>query len=218
MQAAATFTSLFGVVLIAKPVFLFGKHAGSGGPDAPTPHQRALAVTAALLSALGSAGAYTIIRYIGKRCKPLHSMSYFSAMCVVVTTLYPFFIDSPPVYRANLNFWLLMLPIGIFGFVAQITLTMGLQRENAGRGTLAVYSNIIFSLLLERVVFGTYPDLWSLLGSAIIIGSALRVALAKKEAAPLTPVVPDPETGAGDEDALLGVAEGSAGRNRVRQD
>ncbi|KZP24261.1 hypothetical protein FIBSPDRAFT_427198 [Athelia psychrophila] len=29
--------------------------------------------------------------------------------------------------------------MGVFGFIAQTLLTMGLQRETAGRGTLAVY-------------------------------------------------------------------------------
>lgn len=74
--------------------------------------------------------------------------------------------------------------------VRQVFLTMGLQRENAGRGTLAVYSNVIFALVLERVVFKTFPDLWSLLGSAIIIGSALKAALSKQSAAAAAPPTP----------------------------
>lgn len=32
--------------------------------------------------------------------------------------------------------------MGIFGFVAQTLLTMGLARETAGRGTLAVYIQV----------------------------------------------------------------------------
>jgi len=73
-------------------------------------------VASALLSALGAAGAYLIVRYIGKRCKPLHSMSYFSGMCVVATTVYAIGSRSVPVLRMTREFWMLMLPIGVFGF------------------------------------------------------------------------------------------------------
>ena len=39
--------------------------------------------------------------------------------------------------------WLAMLiMIGIFGFIAQVLLTMGLQREAVGRGTMAVYVQV----------------------------------------------------------------------------
>lgn len=73
------------------------------------------------------------IRFIGKRCKPGHSILYFSGMCVVVTTIAPFVLQSPPVFATNLQFWLLMLPIGFGGFAAQVSddpphhLTMGVD-------------------------------------------------------------------------------------------
>ena len=39
--------------------------------------------------------------------------------------------------------WLIMLLlIGFFGFCAQVLLTMGLQREAVGRGTMAVYVQV----------------------------------------------------------------------------
>jgi hypothetical protein len=40
----------------------------------------------------------------------------------------------------------MLIMIGIFGFFAQILLTMGLQRETAGRGTMAVYTQVRFIL------------------------------------------------------------------------
>ena len=39
--------------------------------------------------------------------------------------------------------WLaLLIMIGIFGFLAQALLTMGLQRETAGRGAMALYVQV----------------------------------------------------------------------------
>lgn len=60
IEGFGTLFSLTGVCLIAKPTFLFGEHEASG-PGGPTPHQRAMAVAACLLSALGSAGEYSSV-------------------------------------------------------------------------------------------------------------------------------------------------------------
>ena len=39
--------------------------------------------------------------------------------------------------------WVIMLLlIGLFGFCAQVLLTLGLQREAVGRGTMAVYVQV----------------------------------------------------------------------------
>jgi hypothetical protein len=40
-------------------------------------------------------------------------------------------------------------------------------------------------MIIERLWFKTYPDAWSILGAVIIVGGALRVALAKQP--PKTP-------------------------------
>lgn len=56
--------SLFGTILIAKPTFLF---PSSIADPVVTPQQRTTAVFIALGGTLGAAGAYVIIRKIGKR-------------------------------------------------------------------------------------------------------------------------------------------------------
>lgn len=56
----------------------------------------------------------------------------------VVSSLYPFFFDAPGILILEWRFFALIAPIGFMGFIAQALLTMGLQREKAGRGTLAV--------------------------------------------------------------------------------
>jgi hypothetical protein len=39
--------------------------------------------------------------------------------------------------------------------------------------------NMLFALLFDRWVFGTVPGMWSLLGSGLILGSAIYVAVQK---------------------------------------
>ena len=67
-EALAGLFSLLGVVLIAKPTFLFPS-AGppTGAEKEVTPEERTFAVGVALCGTMGAAGAYVLIRMIGKR-------------------------------------------------------------------------------------------------------------------------------------------------------
>jgi len=42
-----------------------------------------------------------------------------------------------------------------------------------------VYTNMLFALLFDKWIFGTVPDAWSLVGSGLILGSAVYVAMQK---------------------------------------
>ena len=55
--------------------------------------------------------------------------------------------------------------------------TMGLQRETASRGTLAIYSRIIFATMFERILFHTVPSYFSAVGTLMIIVSALYIVV-----------------------------------------
>ncbi|SCV67963.1 BQ2448_84 [Microbotryum intermedium] len=178
-EGLVALVSLCGVVLIAKPSFLFPGHL-SQAPEGVTPEQRTFAVFVCLGSSFGAAAAYLLIRKIGKRASATHSIAYFSIYCCLVSSLYPILFDSPPVfYFTDPTFWLLITPIGIFGFVAQALLTLGLQREAAGRGSLAVFSNLLFAMVIEKIVFGKLPDFLSLCGAAIIVAGGVKIALMK---------------------------------------
>jgi drug/metabolite transporter (DMT)-like permease len=113
MEQIAACVSLFGVVLIARPVVLFNSVSYSGelapassdldfaplnattpsqdypaaNYDAVTPKQRATAVGLAMLGVLGAAGSYTTIRWIGKRAHPLITVNYFATWCTVVSVI-----------------------------------------------------------------------------------------------------------------------------------
>ena len=69
--------------------------------------------------------------------------------------------------------------IGIFGFIAQMLMNMGYQIQAAGSASMGTYSQVIFGVILERLVFGTVPSILSILGTALILGSMLAVTMAK---------------------------------------
>ena len=54
---------------------------------------------------------------------------------------------------------------------------MGLQRETAGRGTLAVYSSIILATMLERILFHTVPTYLLVVSTRMILVSALYIVV-----------------------------------------
>jgi drug/metabolite transporter (DMT)-like permease len=54
-------------------------------------------------------------------------------------------------------------------------------KENGARAANMIYTNILFALVLDKVVFGDSPGWWSLCGSVLILGSAVYVALQKQQ-------------------------------------
>ncbi|KAI1094343.1 hypothetical protein F5B19DRAFT_490463 [Rostrohypoxylon terebratum] len=196
-EAIAGFIAFAGILFIARPAFLFPQHDKNKPEDSPrlfiadqpkgmvpevtaTPAQRSLAVILAVIGTFGAACAYSIIRLIGKRAHSLISVNYFAVIATVVSfvaiMVLPDLHFEIPETAAQ---WSLLISIGVAGFLLQFLLTEGLQREKAGRATNLIYTQMVFALIIERVVWGTTPPIESLFGSALIIGSAIWVSLQK---------------------------------------
>lgn len=199
-EQIAGIISFLGVVLIARPTSLLPHHSdvppvasGAGdaipstnatistGLDKPyhvTSAQRLSAVGVALIGVLGAASAYTTIRWIGKRAHPLISVNYFAAWTTIVSTVALLAVPGID-FRlpANLRQWLYLIFLGICGFLMQFLLTAGLQHEKGSRATNMVYTQMLFALAFDKIVWNTTPGAWGIAGSSLILGSALYVAL-----------------------------------------
>jgi drug/metabolite transporter (DMT)-like permease len=143
MEQIAAYISLFGVVLIARPASLFSHndsvplasgdadsvpipanttadapHHFASDYDSVTPAQRATAVGVAMLGVLGAAGAYTTIRWIGKRAHPLLSVNYFATWCTIVSVVMMFLLpDVGFLLPKSLRDWAYLIFLGVCGFV-----------------------------------------------------------------------------------------------------
>lgn len=76
-----------------------------------------------------------------------------------------------------------------------------------------VYTNVLFALVLDKLVFGLSPGWWSLGGSGLILGSAVVVAVQKQQGE---------RVGTGGRDGLVQDEEAmgmviSRGRERVNE-
>ncbi|KAK4173497.1 putative AAA family ATPase pontin [Triangularia setosa] len=200
-EQIASFIALGGVVLIAKPTSLFSSDSSPSPPsseegshhppgDDATPTQRLFAILVALLGVLGAAGAYSTIRWIGKRTHPLITVNYFSVFSTLVSTtallICPLLDIGQPAIRfgfpASGYQWFLLCSLGICGFGLQFLLTAGLAGEKSNRATAMVYTHMLFAAGFDRWVFGHTMGVWSVMGCALILGGAMWAALGKKKA------------------------------------
>lgn len=186
--------SLVGVVLIARPTYLFSSStsrddsatpATSAGGVEPTPAQHLAAIGMAIVGVFGAASAYTTIRMIGHRAHPLISVTYFAFWCTLVSTVALVFVPSIPFVLPSSTYqWILLVFIGLSGFIMQFLLTAGLRAEKSGRATNMLYTQMLFAIAGEKIIWGTSPGLWSLAGSTLILSAAGMVAMQKTAAAP----------------------------------
>ncbi|KAM0545997.1 hypothetical protein ACHAPJ_011109 [Fusarium lateritium] len=196
-EAAAGLIAFTGVLFVARPAFLFPHgerlfdiNGGILPPAKATPRERAIAIMCSIFGSVAAATAYATIRVIGKRAHSLVSVNYFATLATVssflIIMIHPDLQFEIPGSAAE---WVLLLSIGISGFLLQLLLTEGLQREKAGRATNLIYVQMVFALIIERIVWGTTPPLASFIGSALIIGSAIWVSLQKKAPSEPRPIL-----------------------------
>ncbi|KAI1190412.1 DUF6-domain-containing protein [Nemania serpens] len=202
-EAFSGLISLAGVLLIARPAFLFGGASPVGAPDSrnaamtmfivdgpqeglpvgpPSSPQRTLAVLCSILGTFAAAAAYSTIRVIGKRAHSLVSVNYFAVLSTIGSALiimvHP---DLHFILPQGAMQWTLLTIIGVAGFLLQFLLTEGLQREKAGRATNMTYFQMVFALIIERAIWGTTPPVLSLIGSLLIIGGTIWLSLQKSK-------------------------------------
>jgi len=73
--------------------------------------------------------------------------------------------------------WLFLI-IGVAGCaqIAQVCLTKGLHAIKAGRAMAVSYLQIVFATGWGLLIFQEIPDLWSLIGTALVIGGTVLVS------------------------------------------
>ncbi len=164
----ALLVGLCGVVLVARPGFLFG--AGAGLPP--------LGLAAALAGSLAAAGAYTTVRHLRKFDHPLVIVFYFSLVAVPASL--PFVLPVF-VWPRGLE-WLWLLSIGVTTQIAQVHMTRGLALVRAGPGTAVGYVQIAFAATWGALFFGERIALHTILGTLLVLGATLLVAFAAHRA------------------------------------
>ncbi|KAM7183322.1 integral membrane protein duf6 [Rhypophila sp. PSN 637] len=155
-----------------------------------TPAERLSGIGLGLVGVLGAAGAFSAIRVIGTRAHPLISVTYFSVWCTIVSSTALVVAPLLNIGQPDIKFglpasayqWFLLIALGICGFFMQFMLTSGLGKDaKSNRANAMVYTHMLWAAGFDRFIFGHEMSGLSLAGCGLIIGSALWVALAKKD-------------------------------------
>jgi drug/metabolite transporter (DMT)-like permease len=159
--------SMAGVVLIARPDFLFGH-----GVDSLDPLVVGVAAVGALLSGI----AYMTVRKLGETEHPLVIVFYFPLVATVGALP---LLGLGAVWPTPME-WLVLLGVGLTTQAAQINLTKGLRLEPAGRASGISYVQILFAAFWGLVFFGEYLSWMSMAGAILIVGASLVLATARR--------------------------------------
>jgi drug/metabolite transporter (DMT)-like permease len=172
---ASLLLSAVGVLVVTRPAVLFAGEAKSLDP---------FAVMVAVIGAVTSAGAYVVVRILGRSEDPHVTVFYFPLVATPI--LVPFALVKW-VWPTPLE-WLYLAAVGLFTQIAQIYLTKGLAVERAGRAISVGYVQILFAALWGVLLFGEHPDAWTLVGISLMISGIVAVALRPPSAATERPV------------------------------
>ncbi|GMG20052.1 unnamed protein product [Ambrosiozyma monospora] len=174
--------AFLGVVLIAQPEFLFGSGSDDGS-GAVAGGNRLLGCLFAFGGTFGTGIAMCSIKKIGFHAHPLITVSFYALIsCISSLVCGILFLDDffrlPPSFRD----WILLLLIGVVGFLMQYLMTSGVQREKkTSRAVAMSYSCLIWGSIFDWFVFGTYPHGLQLVGECVVVVAVLCILYFKPE-------------------------------------
>jgi len=124
-----------------------------------------------LIAALLNASYQITTRKVRLYDEPLTSLFYTSVIGALVTTLFvPFHWQWP-----GATDWLLLIATGLLGGVGHLFLIQAFRRAPASVAAPFSYSSLIWAALFGWFFFAEWPDTWTWLGAALIIGSGLYI-------------------------------------------
>ncbi|XP_048362071.1 solute carrier family 35 member G1-like [Sphaerodactylus townsendi] len=167
--------TITGVVLIARPPFLFGSKV-SGIEGSYTDHLKG--TIAALLSAISASSAFVIIRKVGKSVHYFLTIWYYAIIGLIISIATLFVLDSWSLPNCGKDRFLLIL-IGLFGLGGQIFLTKALQIEKAGPVSIMKTMAVVFTFIFQIIFLNHLPSWWSFGGALCVVTSGIGTVIWK---------------------------------------
>ena len=156
----------------------------------PFPHQfatldRITAVGAALVGVAGGATAYVAMMFIGDRAHSVVTVCHFATWTLVINGFSLLFTGTDYFRMPTLLEWILLAFLGLSSLLLQMLVAASLQGEGSTLALNMTYTQIVFSLILDKVVWGISPNRISLIGGGLILSSV--IAVTTKEQGDITP-------------------------------
>lgn len=170
-----TLFTITGVVLIARPPFLFGSKV-SGIQGSYTNHLKG--TIAAVASAVSGASTFVILRKMGKSVHYFLSIWYYAVIGLIVCVITLFVMDEWSLPYCGIDRFLLIL-IGLFGLGGQIFLTKALQIEKAGPVAIMKTMDVVFAFIFQIIFLNHLPTWWTVGGALCVVASSSGTVLRK---------------------------------------
>ena len=141
----------------------------------PTPHAELLYTAIAFGSAAVNGATYTIVRASAQKDHHLVVALSLPLVCIPVTALMTAFEWVTPDARE----WWLLAAMTLASIVAQIFMTMGIQRETASRATNVFFLGVVLAVIWGQALGDPplQPLDWA--GALLICASIVALALAR---------------------------------------
>jgi len=131
-----------------------------------------MALLAGLGGAFGSGVAYTLVRKLAASEHPSVIVLYFPMVCLPATLI----LGAKDFVWPDSAGWLVLLGVGLFTQLGQVSLTRAMRVDSASRATSLSYLQIVFAAALGWLFFNEVPRNSTLLGATLILSGALITA------------------------------------------
>ncbi|XP_037837010.1 solute carrier family 35 member G1 isoform X2 [Kryptolebias marmoratus] len=168
-----TLFTITGVILIARPSFLFGEHlSGTKGTD----HIKG--AVAGVAGAIAAAFTFVVLRKMGKSVHYYLSVWYYAVVGLIESVIVVTILGEWKMPNCGRDRWMLIL-ITVLGIVGQSFLIKALQTEKAGPVALMRTVDVVLSFFFQFIFFNITPTWWSLAGALCVVASTCGVAVRK---------------------------------------
>lgn len=154
-QIVALFTAFLGAIVVSNPQF----------------NSNSFAIFIAFLSAVFSGMSYTSVGLLKGKESPTVIVFFFSFFTTVLTSVGMAINFVIP----TLNEFIMLLMIGFFALIGQITLTYSYTLAKASEVSIFNYLGIIFSMIFGYIFFGQQIKVTSVLGAVFVIMAGVIV-------------------------------------------
>jgi drug/metabolite transporter (DMT)-like permease len=161
IQGLSALLAFSGVILVIKPQFAI----------------ELVPYLLAILGAAAAAGAYTALRALGGKEKPVLIVFFFSFFTTVILLPYVLLTYVP----MTPSQWIYAIIAGICAAVGQFGVTFAYKLAPAKEVSIYNYYGVIFSAIFGMFFFGSFPDAWSLVGYVIVFSSSYLMFKSKKK-------------------------------------
>ncbi len=115
----------------------------------------------------------TLVRLVGRRDSADTTLVYTVVVGVALTSLVGPFFWKPP----TLAGWGLLMLSGLLGAAAHLALIKAYEACSAPRLQPYGYTLVLWAIVVGLVALGEFPDLWTILGAAVIVGAGVFALL-----------------------------------------